>query len=98
MEKQTYNGWTNYETWRVNLEMLDGINPSDYWVMDSDDIADTLPEALEEFVLTVLEDQSNGNSLVFDYARCFLSDVNWHEISEHMIADYVSEHQMETQS
>ena len=20
----TYNGWTNYATWRVNLELLDG--------------------------------------------------------------------------
>ena len=20
----TYNGWTNYATWRINLEMLDG--------------------------------------------------------------------------
>jgi hypothetical protein len=97
MEKQTYNGWTNYATWRVNLEMFDGINPSDYWVMDSDDIADTLPEALEEFVLNILEDEAECTSMVLDYARCFLSDVNWQEISEHMVADYVSEHQMETQ-
>jgi hypothetical protein len=22
-----YNGWTNYATWRVNLEMVDGYDP-----------------------------------------------------------------------
>ena len=24
---QKYNGWTNYETWRVNLEIFDGYEP-----------------------------------------------------------------------
>jgi len=23
----TYNGWTNYVTWRVNLEIFDGMDP-----------------------------------------------------------------------
>jgi hypothetical protein len=25
-----YNGWTNYATWRVNLEIFDGIDPSEF--------------------------------------------------------------------
>jgi len=25
-----YNGWTNYETWRVNLEIFDNFDISDY--------------------------------------------------------------------
>ena len=24
-----YNGWTNYATWRVNLEIFDGYDPYD---------------------------------------------------------------------
>jgi hypothetical protein len=24
-----YNGWTNYETWRVNLEIFDGFDMDD---------------------------------------------------------------------
>jgi len=24
---KNYNGWTNYATWRVNLEMFDGMSP-----------------------------------------------------------------------
>ena len=23
--KEKYNGWTNYATWRINLEIIDGI-------------------------------------------------------------------------
>ena len=26
MTKETYNGWTNYATWRVNLEMFDVVD------------------------------------------------------------------------
>ena len=30
MTDKTYNGWTNYATWRVMLEMFDGIDLRDY--------------------------------------------------------------------
>ena len=26
MNDKTYNGWTNYATWRVNLEIFDGMD------------------------------------------------------------------------
>ena len=29
MNDTKYNGWTNYETWRVHLEMIDGTDPAD---------------------------------------------------------------------
>ena len=29
MTDTTYNGWTNYATWRVNLEIFDGMSPRD---------------------------------------------------------------------
>jgi hypothetical protein len=31
-----YNGWTNYETWRVNLEIFDGISGEDFDDIDHD--------------------------------------------------------------
>ncbi len=38
---EQYNGWANYETWRVNLEMLDGMTPEDFGyesrALDTDD-------------------------------------------------------------
>ena len=32
----TYNGWTNYATWRVNLEIFDGFDPYDYFSDNQD--------------------------------------------------------------
>lgn len=95
MNDTKHNGWTNYATWRVNLEMFDGINPSDYWVMDAADIEDTLPEALKEWAETIITDYKTETNLAQDYALAFLSEVNWYEIAKHMIDEYVSENLME---
>ena len=35
MTDTKYNGWTNYATWRVNLEMFDGFEPDG--TMEADD-------------------------------------------------------------
>jgi hypothetical protein len=67
-----YNGWTNYATWRVNLEILGDIE-FDYAVT-----ADDLQEIVEDCVFT---NRSNGG-LIEDYARAFLSEVNYVEIAE----------------
>lgn len=70
MEKQTYNGWTNYATWRVNLEMFDG--SEHFWSADS----------AREFVEEIIID-STPEGVARDYALAFISDVNWYEIAEH---------------
>ena len=31
MTDKTYNGWTNYATWRVNLEVFDGGDWKDHF-------------------------------------------------------------------
>ena len=69
-----YNGWANYETWRVNMEMFDG------W----DDIAGEITaETLEELANDILEVGVDNGSTALAFARAFISDVNWHEIAEH---------------
>ena len=70
MNDQKYNGWTNYATWRVNLEMFDG--SEDYWT------AESARELVEEIIYS-----STPEGVARDYALAFLSDVNWHEIAEH---------------
>ena len=77
-----YNGWTNYATWRVNLEMFDGGD----FASDNDLDAYDLGQSLREFAEETLSEQGSG--MVLDYALAFLSDVNWREIAEHMIEDY----------
>ena len=83
-----YNGWTNYATWRVNLEMFDGCDLTDYgWQkMDEYDLAQAMKEYAEEFI-----ELESGKGLARDYALAFLSDVNWREIAEHYICDYAND-------
>jgi hypothetical protein len=74
MSNQTYNGWTNYATWRVNLEMFDGSEET--WTADS----------ARDFVEDVIID-STPDGIARDYALAFISDVNWHEIAAHYEAE-----------
>jgi hypothetical protein len=78
-----YNGWTNYATWRVNLEMFDG-QPLDNISADSDPhyVANDIRDLAHDYIY----EQASG--LALDYALSFLSDVNWREIARHMIEDY----------
>ena len=80
-----YNGWSNYETWRVNLEILGDIQ----WVEEEIEILS--PEMLEEYVENAVF-ENNGISgylgLMEDYARAFLSNVNYYEILEHIRENY----------
>jgi len=77
-----YNGWTNYATWRVRLEMFDGYDGAS----DNDLDAYDLGQSLREMALETVAEQASG--LALHYAEAFLSDVNWFEIAEHMIEDY----------
>lgn len=82
-----YNGWTNYATWRVNLEMFDGLDPDDMGWSDLE-VYD-LATALKEYATDALELEtpSNGSHmpLALSYALAFLEDVNWREIAAHML-------------
>jgi len=66
---ESYNGWTNYETWRIKLEIFDG----DFW-------EDVSAEFCQDLVEEYIEQESKG--LAFGYAMSFLEDVNWHEIAD----------------
>jgi hypothetical protein len=85
-----YNGWTNYATWRVNLEIIDGrrviIDARDMWPREvQDDDAYSLSKQLEEYAEEVVSGYGQVEGLAMDYARAFLSDVNWYEIAEHLL-------------
>ena len=77
-----YNGWTNYATWRVRLELFDGYDGAS----DNDLDAYDLGQSLREMALETVAAQASG--LALDYAEAFLADVNWYEIAENMIEDY----------
>lgn len=78
----TYNGWTNYETWRVNLELFDGYDGASDNDLDAYDIG----QSLRDMALETIGEGATG--LALDYAEAFLNNVNWYEIAEHMIEAY----------
>ena len=75
MKNYEYNGWTNYATWRINLELLDDIE------YEQEVTAGYLKEITEDIVFNNTVDKG---CLAADYARAFLDDVNYHEIASHI--------------
>lgn len=99
MTNTSYNGWTNYATWRINLEIFDGVDAQDF---DGVDVADPniyeislqLKDYAEEIIFSDCRyDERRPSNLMEDYARAFLADVDWYEIAQHMVNDYILENQ-----
>ena len=85
MNKNKYNGWANYPTWRVNLEILGDIQ----WVEEEIEILNE--EMLEEYVENAVFENNGitGNlGLMEDYARAFLANVDYREIYESIMENY----------
>ena len=89
MTNAKHNGWTNYETWRVNLEIFDGFNPDEYFsAFDPEDkygLGESLKQYAEEVIFECAE---VPNGLARDYAQAFLDAVNWIEIAKHLISEF----------
>ncbi len=98
MSDTKYNGWTNYETWRVNLEVFDGLELSDvtYRIDNSDADTYEVSNFCKEYADEVVLHGSSG--LVHDYASAFLNEVNFYEIAEHLVQAYNEENAEEDES
>ena len=85
-EDRKYNGWTNYATWRINLEVFDDHYSLAEQYENIGSVYD-LSKSLEDYMNEILESELSvraKNSLVFDYASAFISQVNFYEIAEHI--------------
>ena len=77
-----YNGWTNYETWRVNLEMFDGFE------IDVNYEAHELADYLKETAIQVIEDGcSDKGGFALDYALAFIDAVDFRQIAMRKIEE-----------
>ena len=82
MNDNKYNGWTNYATWRVNLEILGDM---DWYETEHVDV-----DYLKQLVENIVFDEYRANNtitsrLAEDYARAFLNEVNYDEILERIL-------------
>jgi len=74
---EKYNGYTNYATWRVNLEIVEQIDIEFAVEEDLRFDADMVKEWVE---YAVFGDEDPGN-LMSSYADSFLSEVNYYELA-----------------
>lgn len=88
--KETYNGWSNYATWRVNLEMVDVDDLDGETFASIYNLADSIQENVENYIETECDNGREGVNFAHSYALAFLSDVNWYEIAKHVAKDYPS--------
>jgi hypothetical protein len=82
-DTNAHNGWTNYATWRVNLEMFDGLTADDIGIPDDADawVAGKYADAYaHDFMCDHCE-----NNILQGWLGAFLSDVDWNEIGQHLI-------------
>jgi hypothetical protein len=77
MKKEKYNGWSNYATWRINLEILGDIE------FDHPVTYDYLEEIVEDVVFT----NKTEGGLAEDYAKAFISQVDFREIASGINAE-----------
>ncbi len=95
-----YNGWTNYATWRVNLEVFDGLNLRDHFdeIPDAYEVSQWAKGYAEELIDSAMRETVGIRSrmltpcdIVSGWAHAFLSDANWHEIAAHLLDAIKSE-------
>lgn len=95
MEKTTYNGWTNYATWRINLEIFDGWELGAFYGYENTDPNEVdiyeLSEIMKAHVQEIIDDECGQDSFANSYAHAFLSEVNWYEIATHIVENAKTE-------
>jgi hypothetical protein len=92
---EQYNGWTNYATWRVQLEIFDGLELGEWNIeeLNARDLADWMREHAETHVV-----ETSKHGIARDYAMAFLSYVNWNELAEHAREGYEEDNADESES
>ena len=96
MENNKYNGWTNYETWLVNVS-IDNDQDIYFWLQNmfksgdwtTYELSNALKYRYEEEA--IMSDLKAG--LMSDLLNGALSAVNWYELAEHFIEDFKNENQ-----
>jgi hypothetical protein len=95
MNDQTHNGWTNYATWRVNLEVFDGMNLRDHFdaIPDLYEVSNWAEQYADEVISAALPEMTSlhlsrhltPHDIVDGWARAFLANVDWRMIASHLI-------------
>ena len=89
---KTYNGWKNYATWRIRLEVCEfEMTELKEIIEEYGDIVE-LMKYLKSYVAEVVLTDIDDSSLCASYALSFLDEVDYYEIANSLF-DYYYEDQ-----
>lgn len=103
MTDTRYNGWTNYETWNLNLWLDNDQGTQEYWreraeqiYRDTDPGEDRRSDATNELAEALKDETQENqpqidNGFYADILSAAVSEVNWYEIAEYWISDVADE-------
>ena len=94
MSTERYNGWTNYETWLVNVWMSNDQGAYERWEEVATELVADNPDSARERLAEQLKDSVSDESPTVDDASLYadllnaaICIVDWRELAEHCIAD-----------
>lgn len=82
MSDNTYNGFSNFATWAMNLEYVADL--VDLWLDDGTRFESkhaTATHMRDAFMDSMESECINGNSLLWTWAMRGISDVDWHDLA-----------------
>jgi|LakMenEpi03Aug12_release.lakeMendotaPanAssembly.Ray.scaffolds.fasta_scaffold04848_32 hypothetical protein len=95
-----YNGWTNWETWKTNLELFQDEEPDGYdedilecWDGKKWNKSDlmTVSDGYAEYLQQIVEDYAENeklDSFTESIINSFIKEINFQEIAENIIDNY----------
>ncbi|SRR5258706_14736974 len=95
---KTYNGWTNYETWVVNLWLDNEEGTQSYWAERAEEVFRTsdadqyntkteraVSDLADELKREHEENTPDVSGVFADLLNAALSEVDWYEIAKNMV-------------
>lgn len=77
----SYNGYTNYATWRICLEWIDGQEEYFSEMIRGCNTSDSI-DIVRDYIEEALSYDCEEGSTAYSYALAFLSTVDWYEVVE----------------
>jgi hypothetical protein len=80
-----HNGFANYATWRVKVDVFKDFNLDDFCLdmLDSVELAGWMRDHVREVI-----EEDAGEGVARHYAICFIADVDWQELAQTAWGEY----------
>lgn len=91
MNQDTYNGWTNWETWLTNLWLSDDEDTWSQWAnasriaLQSQSVDEARYDVSKQLKESFSQQVPEQSGLFTDFIIRALREVNWEEIASHLV-------------